>query len=59
VAALRIGQTPTAADFRAFLTRSGTQAIILDPAYLPLFAATLEPLGITPERVDGLVVYRL
>jgi hypothetical protein len=59
VAALRIGQMPTAADFRAFLTRSGTQAIILDPAYLPLFAATLDPLGITPERVDGLVVYRL
>jgi hypothetical protein len=59
VAALRAGQTPAPADFRAFLQRSGTRAILLDPAYLPVYAGTLDPLGITPERVGGLLVYRL
>ncbi|MEO9177115.1 MAG: hypothetical protein ABI317_16495, partial [Gaiellales bacterium] len=59
VEALRVGQTPTTVELRAFLTASGARAIILDPAYLPLYAPLLDPLGITPERVDGLVVYRL
>jgi hypothetical protein len=59
VTALRLGQTPSTAALRAFLARSGTQAIVLDPSYLPLYAAMLDPLGITPERVEGLVIYRL
>jgi hypothetical protein len=59
VAALRAGTTPTTADLRAFLARSGAGAIVVDPAYLPAYAATLDPLGITPEQVGGLLVYRL
>ena len=35
VEALRAGTTPAEADFRAFLRRSGAQAILVDPAYLP------------------------
>jgi hypothetical protein len=59
VEALRAGTTPATADLRAFLTRSGARAIVVDPAYLPAYAATLDPLGITPEQVGGLLVYRL
>jgi hypothetical protein len=59
VTALRLGQTPSTTDLRAFLARSGTRAIVLDPSYLPLYAAMLDPLGIAPERVGGLLVYRL
>ena len=32
---------------------SGARAIVVDPAYLPAYASTLDPLGITPERVGG------
>jgi hypothetical protein len=59
VIALRAGATPPVADLRAFLARTGTQAIVVDPAYLAADAATLDPLGIAPERVGGLLVYRL
>jgi hypothetical protein len=59
VEALRAGTPPALADLRAFLGRSGARAILVDPAYLPAYASTLDPLGITPERVGGLVVYRL
>ncbi len=59
VEALRAGTTPSEADFRAFLRRSGARTILVDPAYLPAYAALLDPLGIKPERVEGLLVYRL
>jgi hypothetical protein len=59
VRALRAGTPPAVADLRAFLQRSGVHAIIVDPAYLPAYTSTLDPLGITPERVGGLLVYRL
>lgn len=59
VKALHAGTPPALADLRAFLRKSGARAIIVDPAYLPAYASTLDPLGITPERVGGLLVYRL
>ena len=59
VEALHAGTPPTVADLRAFLARSGARAIVVDPAYLPAYTSTLDPLGITPERVGGLLVYRL
>jgi hypothetical protein len=59
VQALHEGRPPAPADLRSFLRRSGARAILLDPAYLPAYASTLDPLGITPERVGGLLVYRL
>jgi hypothetical protein len=59
VQALDDGRPPAVADLRAFLRRSGARAILVDPAYLPAYASTLDPLGITPERVAGLLVYRL
>jgi hypothetical protein len=59
VEALHDGRAPAVADLQAFLQRSGAGAILVDPAYLPLYASALDPLGITPERVGGLVLYRL
>ena len=59
VEALHAGTPPKIADLRAFLARSGARAIVVDPAYLPAYKSTLDPLGITPERVGGLLVYRL
>jgi hypothetical protein len=54
-----MGATPDPAALRAFLARSGVQAILVDPAKEPLFAGTLDPLGITPEQVGGVLIYRL
>ena len=59
VVALRAGTAPRPGDLRAFLRSSGATAIVVDPAYLPAYASTLDPLGITPERVGGVLVYRL
>jgi hypothetical protein len=59
VQALRDGRPPAVADLRAFLRRSGARAILLDPAYLPVYASTLDPLGITPVQIGGVLVYRL
>jgi hypothetical protein len=59
VEALHAGTPPNIDDLRAFLAKSGARAIIVDPAYLPAYTSTLDPLGITPEQVGGLLVYRL
>lgn len=50
---------PRPADLRSFLARHGVHAVIVDPTMAGRWPAVLAKLGLQPQSVGGILLYRV